>query len=272
MLIDWFTVGAQVLNFLVLVALLRHFLYKPILNAIEAREKRIVDQLADAQAKNAAAQTSREEFEGKIRTFDEQRTTMLAKATDEANSERERLIAEARKNGDALRATQAGRLQAERAALGSAITRQVSDEVFEIARKTLADLAAVSLEERMAEVFTRRLREIDAETRAALTEALRSAGNNARLRSRFDLGAAPRAGIQNVLEETFSADVHVQFETTAEGVCGIELNVGGQTLAWNIADYLGTLEERLDALLDCETRPADAVETAAVPAPQARAA
>ena len=38
MLIDWFTVGAQALNFVILVWLLKHFLYKPILNAIDVRE------------------------------------------------------------------------------------------------------------------------------------------------------------------------------------------------------------------------------------------
>jgi len=38
MLIDWFTVVAQVINFLILVWLMKRFLYKPILNAIAARE------------------------------------------------------------------------------------------------------------------------------------------------------------------------------------------------------------------------------------------
>jgi F-type H+-transporting ATPase subunit b len=51
MLIDWFTVGAQVLNFLILVWLLKRFLYKPILDAIDAREQRIAAELADADAK-----------------------------------------------------------------------------------------------------------------------------------------------------------------------------------------------------------------------------
>ena len=53
MLIDWFTVGAQAVNFLILVWLLRQFLYKPILNAIDAREKRIASELADANAKRS---------------------------------------------------------------------------------------------------------------------------------------------------------------------------------------------------------------------------
>ena len=41
MLIDGFTVGAQVLNFLILVWLMKRFLYQPILDAIDAREQRI---------------------------------------------------------------------------------------------------------------------------------------------------------------------------------------------------------------------------------------
>jgi F-type H+-transporting ATPase subunit b len=55
MLIDWFTVSAQVVNFLILVWLLKRFLYRPILNAIDAREKRIATELADADAKRAEA-------------------------------------------------------------------------------------------------------------------------------------------------------------------------------------------------------------------------
>ena len=60
MLIDWFTVGAQVLNFLILVWLLKRFLYKPILDAIDAREERIAAELADADAKKAEAQKERD--------------------------------------------------------------------------------------------------------------------------------------------------------------------------------------------------------------------
>lgn len=65
MLFDWFTVGAQVLNFLVLVWLMKRFLYKPVLDAIDAREKRIAQSLADAALKDAAAQKERDEFQAK---------------------------------------------------------------------------------------------------------------------------------------------------------------------------------------------------------------
>jgi F-type H+-transporting ATPase subunit b len=79
MLIDWFTVGAQVLNFLILVWLLKHFLYKPILNAIDAREKRIAAELADADAKKTEAQKERDDFQNKNKAFDEQRSALSAR-------------------------------------------------------------------------------------------------------------------------------------------------------------------------------------------------
>ena len=108
MLIDWFTVGAQVLNFIVLVWLLKRFLYKPILDAIDAREKRIAAELADADAKKAEAQKERDEFQHKNEDFDRQRAALLSKATEEAKAERQRLLEEARQAADALSAKRTG--------------------------------------------------------------------------------------------------------------------------------------------------------------------
>ncbi len=104
MLINWFTVIAQAINFLILVWLLKRFLYKPILQAIDEREKGIATQLADAEAKKAEAQKERDDFQHKNEAFDHERAALLKKATDEANAERQRLLDEARKDADALRA------------------------------------------------------------------------------------------------------------------------------------------------------------------------
>src|SRR5208282_2974056 len=96
MLIDWFTVGAQALNFLILVWLMRRFLYKPVLHAIDEREKRIAAELADAAAKKAEAAKERDEFQHKQAEFDQQRAALLKQATDEAAVERHRLLDVAR--------------------------------------------------------------------------------------------------------------------------------------------------------------------------------
>jgi F-type H+-transporting ATPase subunit b len=249
MLIDWFTVGAQALNFLVLVWLLKRFLYKPILDAIDAREKRIAAELADADAKKTEAQKERDEFQHKNEEFDRQRAALLSKATDEAKAERQRLLDEARQAADALSAKRQETLRTDARELSRAISRRTQQEVFAIARKALTDLATTSLEERLGEVFTRRLREMDGKAKADLAGALKTATDPALLRSAFDLPAEQRAAIQNALNETFSADVRLRFEAAPDLVSGIELSTNGQKVAWSIADYLASLEKGVDELL-----------------------
>ena len=255
MLIDWFTVCAQALNFLILVWLMKRYLYKPILHAIDAREKRIAAELADADAKKAEAKKDRDEFQHKNEEFDKQRAALLNKAMDEAKSERERLLDAARQAADALSAKRQEALKTDAHSLNQAIGRRTQQEVFAIARKALSDLATTSLEERMAEVFTRRLREMNGSAKEGLGQALKTASDPAVVRSTFDLPAEQRAAIQNALNETFSAEIRVRFETSPDLVSGIELTTNGQKVAWSIADYLASLEKGLGELLKEKEKP-----------------
>src|ERR1700678_3074342 len=175
MLIDWFTVGAQVLNFLILVWLLKRFLYKPILDAIDAREKRITGQIADAESKKAEAQREQDDFRNKNKAFDEQRSALFSKAEDEAKTERDGMLNAARKDAADLRAAQETALHEDQTRLSGEIARSAAKEVIGMARKALEDLATVSLEERVEEVFTRRLRGMQVDSKLLMGEALKSA-------------------------------------------------------------------------------------------------
>jgi len=263
MLIDWFTVAAQALNFLILVWLLRRLLYKPILNAIDAREKGIAARLADAIAKKAEAQKEQDDFRSKNQAWDAQRSALLSKATDEAKTEKDRLVAEAHKQADSLRATQAAALKNDQERLSTRIISLTKDEVFGISRKALVDLATVSLEERMGEVFTRRLREMDPKSKAALAASIKAESDPAIVRSAFALPDNQKAAIQNALNETFSTDVRLRFVTAPETVCGIELSANGQKIAWSIADYLASLDQKVAVLLAAEPAAKSAVHAGA---------
>ena len=255
MLIDWFTVGAQALNFLILVWLMKRFLYKPILNAIDEREKRIATELANADKKKAEAQKESDEFKHKNEEFDQQRAALLSKATEEAKAERQRLLDEAQKAAAVVSLKRQEALRSEELNLRQAISRRTEREVFAIARKALTDLATTSLEERLGEVFTRRLREMNGQAKAGLGEALKSASAPAIVRSAFDLPVEQRAAIQNALNETFSAEIHIRFETAPDLISGIELTTNGQKVAWSIADYLVSLEKGVGELLKEKDKP-----------------
>jgi F-type H+-transporting ATPase subunit b len=247
MLIDWFTVVAQVINFLILVWLLKRFLYRPILDAIDAREQHIALALADADAKEVEAKKERDEFQRKNQLFEQQRVGLLRQATDAATAERQRLLSEARHVADALAAKRQEALRNEADNLRQSITQRTRQEVFAIARKTLADLASASLEERMAELFIRRLRALDGPAKATVAAALKTASDPALLRSAFELPNEQRLAIQNALDETFSTKTRLRFETAPDLISGIELVSNGNKIAWSIADYLTSLARRLRA-------------------------
>lgn len=255
MLIDWFTIGAQVLNFLVLVWVMKRFLYKPILDAIDTREARIAAELADADAIKAEARKERDTFKHKNEEFDQQRATLLKKVSDEAQIERQRLLDEARKAADALSARRQETLRNDAHNLNQAIRRRTQQEVFAIARKALTDLATTSLEERLAAVFTRRLQEMDSQAKEGFAESLETASEPAVVRSAFDLPAEQRAAIQNALNQTFSAEIRVRFVTEPALISGIELATNGQKVSWSIADYLVSVEKGVDELLEEKDKP-----------------
>lgn len=250
MLIDWFTVIAQVINFLILVWLLKRFLYRPILNAIDAREKRIATELADADATKAEAEKQRDEFQKKNIEFDKQRNANLNQAIEEAKTERQRLLEDAREESDDLRARRQQALLNEQSSLHEALTDQARQEVFAIARKALTDLAGTSLEERMTEIFISRLREMNNEEMADLKSAFAASPSTLVVRTVFDLPAAQRVAIETAIKETLDEQKKIQFKTEPDLVSGIEISTDGHKFGWSIAEYLTTLATRVDSLLN----------------------
>lgn len=254
MLIDWFTVIAQVLNFLILVWLLKRFLYRPILNAIDAREKKVADKLADADAKEAEAKKEKEEFRRKNEEFDQQRAALLSMAKDEAKAESQQLLEEARKEASDLRLKQQESLRNDKQDLNQAINLRTQQEVFAIARKVLKDLAGTSLEERTVDVFAQRLRKLDRDKKDKLVSALGISSSPVFVRTAFDLTLAQRDMVKKTIKETLGIEVQARFETVPDLVSGIELTANGQKVSWNIAGYLSSLEKSIDELLKEQPR------------------
>ncbi|SEO38684.1 F0F1 ATP synthase subunit delta [Nitrosovibrio sp. Nv6] len=279
MLIDWFTVVAQTVNFLVLVWLLKRFFYQPILNALDARERRIAAELADADAKKMAAEKERNEFQHKNDEFDRQRAALLNNALSEAQAERQRLLSAAQNDFDNLRASREKALSREYRSLSEALTRKTCAEVFAIARKVLADLASTTLEAHVVEAFIRRMRELGDDEKAQLASAFQSravstpAASTAKptvatvatvataatvaeevlVRSAFDLSAQQQNSIAAALKEILGVESSVRFATEPELVSGIELVTNGHKVAWSIENHLASLEKEIGKLLENQT-------------------
>ncbi len=267
MAVDWFTVAAQAINFLILVWLLKRFLYQPILNAIDAREKRIADELADADAKKADAQQERDDFRRRNEEFDQHRDDLFQQAANEAKTERHRLLDEARNAATAFSTRRQAALQNEEQHLQQELIRRTQQEVFEIARKALSDLADANLEERIVEVFVRRLTSLNGKEKDRLTSSVAASKTPVIIRTAFDLPEALRDSARDAIIKLVGPAREIRFESSLNVIGGIELTADGQKISWSLADYLASLEKSVTEVLqesrELETPvPAESVDEA----------
>jgi len=258
MLIDWFTVGAQVVNFLVLVWLMKRFLYKPILGAIDAREERIAKELADGQRMQAEAVREREDFERRKKALEDTREEFLETARNEARDERQKLLGRVRAEAEDERVRQGEALNRERDCLLDEIARRTREETYAIARKTLADLAGAGLDERASLVFAERLRSLDGSSRSDLIAD--AASGPLRVRSAFALSEESRAAVRSALEEVLEGGVEVDFEADPDLIGGVEILTGNRKISWSIEEYLAQMQKSMDELFAASAGAAPADE------------
>jgi F-type H+-transporting ATPase subunit b len=254
MKIDWFIIAAQIINFLILIWLMRRFLFKPIFFAIDTREKRIATEIENAEKEMNSAQKERDELKHKTEEFDLQCVALLNKAKDEAQALRQRLLDEARDFAETLHSQYRESLRNEAHSLHEKIGHWTQQEVFAIVRKVLSDLAGADLEERLGTVLTRRLYEMKSGEKASFTELLATGLGPVLVRSAFDLPVNLRSMIQQAINETFSAEIRLQFETVPDLIAGIELNANGYKVSWSIAEYLMSMEKSLNDLIEDEDK------------------
>lgn len=255
MLIDWFTVIAQAVNFLVLVWLMKRFLYAPILKAIDARETRIATELADADEKKREAGRERDEFKRKNEEFDRQRESLLSEAMLDVKTEKQLLLEEVRKEVEDFRARQKDALIHDCNTIKEDIVRRTREEVFAIARKALGDLASESLEERIVDAFIRRCRSLNDDEKNELQSAFKAATGPVIVRSAFPLPVEQRDAIEHATSEMFACKCLFQYEVFPDLVSGIELSVDGHEVAWNISEYFHALEKNVGELLIVPSQP-----------------
>lgn len=258
MLLDWFTVVAQIINFLVLVGLLKYFLYGPIIRAMDQREAKIASRLEEAAQKEQEAEQELESYQRKNQELEEQRGKMLAQAQEEAEARRKELMLRARTEVEQTRTRWLKAIQREKAAFLQELRHQAGRQVYDIARRALADLARADLEKQIVQVFLERLRKLDPEQRQALVQSLQP-DKGVLVTSAFEVSEKTRRNINQIIKGFSKDTITVQYQTAPEVILGIELKTPSHKIAWSLENYLESLEAHLQETLEAKVR-AEAAE------------
>lgn len=247
MLIDWFTVLAQIVNFLILMWLLKHFLYKPVLEAIDSREKRIADLLSDTEISQQKAEQQQADLAEKNKMISDEHSTLLKRAEEQAELIKQKMIKDASEEVTEKKSQWLSDLQKEKSNLEHDIAQRAQQEVFHVARKVLKDLSDVELETQVTKVFIKQLDQFDSQQRK---EFETSKKNSLIIRSAMNLSDSDKERLQQVVSKIFSSNSSLKFEKDETLVSGIELVANDYKLSWNIDDYLSDMKESIASLVE----------------------
>ena len=239
MLIDWFTVSAQIVNFLVLIWLLKRYLYRPVLTAISARDKKIAEKLASADQSREQAERERRELAAERASFEKQRHAIFIAAEGEAKEEAARILASAESDRVERRKALQHELEIEALSFRDEIISRIRVEIVACVRQILKDLASATLEQSATEAFLRRLDEVPA------TKTL-NGHQQARLRCPFLLPAELRQRFDDKVRERFGVGEPIQIEVDPALMLGFDLTVGENRIEWTVDTYLASFEKKLE--------------------------
>lgn len=240
MSIDWITVAAQIANFLLLVWLLKRFLYRPILDGIDARETEIAERMAEAVHIRQKAEAAEAQYHDQLASFRADQSATIEDALRKAGEERDALLSKARESLEHERGERERQRAREALEYADELQRTGAEALLSLTRKALRDLADETLEERIAAHVAGRLAPLSRDLLEAAGESTDAVAitrdplpGNARDRLNVDL--------QKVIPK-----VTLRFETDPAQAPGLILRLGGAQVAWTVDTYV----DGLDALLE----------------------
>lgn len=239
MQIDWLTVIAQIVNFLVLVWLLKHFLYRPVIEAMERREQRIAEGLQEAGQREQTAEEERQAYLSKRLELEREREQRFSEIEEAAEEKRKVMLDEAREAADEKRHQWQAQVEQEKQDFLKRLRQSSVEAIQQIGRKVLISLASTDLETQIVQVFLQQLKSLDETTR----KALRRAQGPIRIYSAFDLDTGTKRRITRAIHEQIKESVEVEYDLSTDLLCGIELKAGDHQVGWTMADHLNNLDE-----------------------------
>ncbi len=253
MLIDWFTVIAQIVNFLILLGLLKYFLFDRIIQAMDQREERIRSRMEDAEEKNNRAEHEKKNYEQKNRELEEQKQQLLSEAREEAEKRKKELLGQAKAEVDSSRKKWREALQKEKESFLQNLNKTVSHEVYAISRRMVSDLANSNLNEQVVETFTNRLASLQEDEKQKILDSLEDSQQKVEVYTAFDLSENLQNRIADTVHKEINGDVELSFASEPQLGIGAELRVKGHRVGWNAQQYLDELEKHTEEILQKKT-------------------
>jgi F-type H+-transporting ATPase subunit b len=241
--LNWSTFLLELVNFLVLVWILKRFLYRPVLDIIARRRAGIEATLAEADARQQAAQQLQAQYEGRLADWEEERRQARDVLAGELEREREQqrsdLQAELDRDREKARVTEARRQADTLRQLETAALAQAAG----FATRLLEQAAGPELHARLVDLVTGELNQLPAARVSTLRNRIGETASTALVSSALPLSGVQQQGLARALAAVTGDTAATRFEQRPELLAGVRIELGGWVLGANLQDELRAFAE-----------------------------
>lgn len=237
MLLDWFTIVAQIVNFFVLIVLLRLFLYKPIVEAMQERKARIAHETRELREARIEADSLKAELRRKHHDLEKRKSEVMSEIQAEAEKWRQQAMASAGAEIETMRKEWLAALEREKESVALNLRKKLVHEVSATAARIVQDLSGRDLEQLILSGFMQRIAEEAHGVDCGSSEIL--------IRTGFEHNDLQEQSLKQLLKGLFPAQNERIFITDTGLGLGIELIAGDRKWEWNLNSYVTELENKI---------------------------
>lgn len=233
---DWTTFFLELINFFILLWILRRFLYRPVLEVIAARQRKIEDRLREAETAWAEARTAKEGCERQLAAWDGEKAKAFADLEREIAAERERLLGRLAEEVAEARVKRQAQEERERQEWAHMAEQRALELGGRFVGKLLERSVSPALEGRLVALVLDDLPVLPPAEAEKLRAAL--AEDSLEIASAFPLSEAQRAALIAAIEKLAGRPVSPVFREEPALLAGLRIHAGPWSLGANLQDEL----------------------------------
>jgi F-type H+-transporting ATPase subunit b len=238
MQLDWSTFILEIINFVILVWLLKHFFYKPVMNIIARRKQAIQETLDKSEKIREEAESLKSQYENRLEDWEKEKETARIKLHHEIEAERKlelqkltKSIQQEKERADVL-------MQRHQASTMKKNEKLAIEQGMAFSTRLLSRLANPDLEASIIHIILEDIGNLSDEKKNELQKAGAETKEPVRVSSAYKIEKANRDAIKNILADIFKKPVEIEFKQDSSLLAGIHIDIG----SWNLQ---ASLQEEL---------------------------
>ena len=236
--LNWSTFLLEIFNFLVLVWILKRFLYQPVLDIIARRRAVIENQLAEAEQRHSDADALKEQYEHRLTSWAQERQEAMDKLQQELEENRlqqlDQLKTELAQEEEKIRVA---RSRQDKQAMRE-IEQRALQQAAEFSSRLLAEAAGPELENRLFDLLLDGLAAMPAEQISALDNKWGETPERILVSSAYPLTDDKRHRLEDTLSRVTGLSIAVHYEQDVKLLAGLNITIGAWVLQLNVRDEL----------------------------------